>query len=378
MIYDLGDGTYTPPGETAKEESREDKPKKNRVIKKKRKEKTPLDLVVEEIIENKKNKDYTFKELTDEDFLEWEKGKKEEWENGTAEADSFDNDYYLYILANAVMFIFDYEQGQKQIYYGVTTRKSGNMEIHSISYDTFMSVSDRISDGYFTAEEKERIARELHPLEQSVYRKYVPGDNAAVGPYTKEDIRDALYLGITKALNSYGCLSEKMKVSFSSWVYICMNNACIDAIRPYVSGKYKGITNVSIYGSEDDRGVNWSEDNSANMEVKRIEAVLSVNQNNEQMDSLTDNMARSEFLESVFSEMEKQGKKKIVRQQIIILKSYFGLTSGNPMEFFDISRMLNMDIDKVKKLFESGKVLLANTVYKMGYSNDEVLALFCR
>jgi hypothetical protein len=343
-------------------------------MKPKRKEKTPLDLVVEEIIENKKNKDYTLKYPTDEEFAEWEKGKKEEWDSGKAESSGFDNDYYLYILANAVMFVFDYEQGQKQIYYGVTCRKTGNKEIHSIPYNTFMSASDRISDGYFTVEEKEKIARELHPLEQSVYRKYVPGDNVAVGPYTKEDIRDALYLGMTKALNSYGCLSGKMKVSFSSWVYICMNNACLDVIRTYITGKYKGVTTVSIYGEDSD--IKNTEENTGNAEAKRIEAVMSVNKNNEDMDSITSSLGRTEFLQKVFGEMENAEKKKVVKQQIIILKAYFGIISGNQMTFFEIAQMLNMDVKRVEELFDSGKTLFANTVYKMGYSNDEILELF--
>lgn len=367
MYYDLGDGILIPRNQEQQEEP-EPKPRNNKIIKK-RKEKSPLDLVVEEIISTKKLGSFKIEDVPEEDFIRLAKEKEKEWNNDNINTALYDNELDLFQLLTSIQYAYEYEQGQKQKYYSVKKSKSGNSETHSIYYDEFISAEDRIKEGYFTVDEKERIAEKIFPLSQSVLRKFVASDNSDGGQYCSDDIKDAINFGITKALNSYCSLSPSTKVSFSSWAYACMNNACIDVVRQYSKGKYSGVSLVSY--DADDGSV------ESNICHKEIEEKMSEdNENDKDIDTITKNVGRKEFIKKVFAEMFNFGKKSYIKQQIVIMECYFGIKNNRNMTFSEISTMLNMDFYKVKSVYEEGMNNFVKAVNKLGYDSDKVAELF--
>jgi len=364
--YNLSDDSYNPPIDIVKTTQN-----KNKVYKKKTKN-SPLDDVVNEILQEKKDNNYSIiVEYSDEEYECLFNKANSLWDE-LAEIDkkAFDNDKQIFILIYLFSEAFIYEQKQKQVFYGASESKISGRNIYSISYTEYMSYSDRINNGYFTMSEKNRIMEKMFPLSQSIYRKYVPGDDCFVGPYNKEDIREAIYLGITKAMNSYVAFNEKTKVSFSSWAYTCMNNACIDTLKYFKSKK----NNAKVESLDDTGSINNG--NSDNNSEKTLGDKISTNTYGEDFNNITDNLDRKEFVEQIFTNMLFEGEEKVVKTEIIILKAYFGFLSGETQTLLNISNMLNMKLDKVKQYFSSGKERLIKTVYKMGYTKDEVVQLF--
>ena len=177
--------SYVPPASYLKKKENLEKTSSGATTKtkktyKKKNEKSALDELLKQIIENKKHRDYTIKEVSDSEFIEYEETKRTEWINDDDLKFKFDNDYFLYILSYSITFVFEYEQLQKQEFYGVKksyiNNAEGTVERDSISYDKYMSSDIRISEGYFTVSEKEKIAALLGPLSRKVYKKYVPTD----------------------------------------------------------------------------------------------------------------------------------------------------------------------------------------------------------
>lgn len=377
--YDFGDGSYIPPSSDSDTDisdtnNDENKSKKTKKYKKRRKEKTVLDLLVEEIIEDKKNKNYQIRECSDEDFKKMEEAALREWTACNDKKEDYDNDYDIFILAKAVIFCFEHEQQQKQIAYGAKEVVMNSKVIYAVAYKEYMSYEERINDGYFTCSEKERLSVAMENIAFSVYRKYVPNENQVTGPYEKEEIKDAVYYGMAKALNTYLPLSDKTRVSFSSWAYTCMNNACLDVIKYYKFGKRGEVIKVSIYDNE--RADN-GQSNEAASQTNSLENILAVNENNEEYSEIEKDYARKDLLTELFDEMKKNGNSKVIDKQIFILKAYFGLVSDNPLGYVDIAAIINTNVKTVKLLFEEAKQLMVQSAFKLGYTPDMILEMFC-
>ena len=86
---------------------KEDKSPKKRF--RKRANKTELDKLVDEIIENKRSVVYEIKSLTDDEFYKWEEDKKKAWEEGKVVKSDYNDDYNTYILISAIIYLIDYE-----------------------------------------------------------------------------------------------------------------------------------------------------------------------------------------------------------------------------------------------------------------------------
>jgi len=379
-VYELFDAPYIPPDlredessfkpkEELKEQS-ESKPKK---VYKKRAEKSPLDKVVDEILSEKKEKDYSIIEYTDDEYNLFYEDSLKMWE-AMREQDKlgFDMDKSIFILIYLISQSFINEQSQKQVIYGVSSYNMGGKKVSSINYTNYISYDDRIKEGYFTRAEKDKIMEKIYPLSQSVYRKYVPGDDCFVGPYEREDIREAINLGLTKAFNSYVPFSKNSRVSFSSWAYTCMDNACLDVIKHYNSDKEK-IIKVSL---EDTAGSSNGKSDDDSSQDKRVENLLATNTEGEEFDNANSNEDRRKFLEEVFENMLKEGEAKVVNREIFVLKAYFGFLTGSQETFSSIASITNIKMENCKKIYQKAKERLVRTVFKMGYTADEVISLF--
>lgn len=391
VTYDLGDGSFSVPEEIKKKICSETVPRpeieqgsksvidlekeaeiepektanKTKIYRKRRKNKSELDILIEEIAK-KNHPRYEALFPTREQFAEFERESELEWMSTDIVRTEYEDDYFAFILCRAIVFTYLYEKEKRQIHYGLKVDRDDYSVTYSITKDNY-EAAERLVNGFFTKEEKELIAEKLIPLSMSVYLKYVPNDSIEIGPYDREDIWGAIHVGEAKALNTYFTNEGKMYASFSSWAYICMNNACLDVIHSYSYAKRSKT--VKCYSLDEKNGDDKSRDDKS-----REDGICQDSQQDE-IDSIVNTVARTKVIEEIYEEMYKFSESKNIDREIYILKAYSGQLSGYAMNQVQISRMMGLKPKIIAKFLESAKEHFIQATNSLGYTREDIFSL---
>lgn len=337
---------------------------KEKTYKKKRNEKSELDLLIDKIIKEKKEI-YEVVSPTLNQYREILPDRLMEWESSPELFDRYEGDFVGYMLDSAVSYAFEMEQIQRQKFLEMEEAQDGDK---SISFIDFPACEEKLHlvEGQFSDVEREQIAEKLYALSVSIYLKYHSSSDSPK-PYDNDDLWGVIYTGIAKALNTYSIAEGRMNVAFSSWAYSCMNNACLDLLRMYNSKKRgNGMITIPL----DDPQSN-SKDAKKN-DKYNAESIASLSQEN-QIDNISGDVSQKELVQRLYDGMYNLGiKKSEIDKQIYVLQAYFGQLFGYPMTFADISRTMGSSISQVTTAFRKGTENLKKSAEILEISPEEV------
>ena len=337
---------------------------KEKTYKKKRNEKSELDLLIDKIIKEKKEL-YEVVSPTLNQNREILPDRLMEWESSPELFDRYEGDFVGYMLDSAVSYAFEMEQIQRQKFLEMEEAQDGDK---SISFIDFPACEEKLHlvEGQFSDVEREQIAEKLYALSVSIYLKYHSSSDSPK-PYDNDDLWGVIYTGIAKALNTYSIAEGRMNVAFSSWAYSCMNNACLDLLRMYNSKKRgNGMITIPL----DDPQSN-SKDAKKN-DKYNAGSIASLSQEN-QKDNISDDDSQKELVQRLYDGMYNLGiKKSEIDKQIYVLQAYFGQLFGYPMTFADISRTMGSSISQVTTAFRKGTENLKKSAEILEISPEEV------
>lgn len=337
---------------------------KEKTYKKKRNEKSELDLLIDKIIKEKKEI-YEVVSPTLNQYREILPDRLMEWESSPELFDRYEGDFVGYMLDSAVSYAFEMEQIQRQKFLEMEEAQDGDK---SISFIDFPACEEKLQlvEGQFSDVEREQIAEKLYALSVSIYLKYHSSSDSPK-PYDNDDLWGVIYTGIAKALNTYSIAEGRMNVAFSSWAYSCMNNACLDLLRMYNSKK-RGNGMIAI--PLDDPQSN-SKDASQN-DKYNAGTIASLSQEN-QIDNISGDVSKKELVQRLYDGMYNLGvKKSEIDKQIYVLQAYFGQLFGYPMTFADISRTMGSSISQVTTAFRKGTENMKKSAEILEISPEEV------
>lgn len=337
---------------------------KEKTYKKKRNEKSELDLLIDKIIKEKKEI-YEVVSPTLNQYREILPDRLVEWESSPELFDRYEGDFVGYMLDSAVSYAFEMEQIQRQKFLEMEEAQDGDK---SISFIDFPACEEKLQlvEGQFSDVEREQIAEKLYALSVSIYLKYHSSSDSPK-PYDNDDLWGVIYTGIAKALNTYSIAEGRMNVAFSSWAYSCMNNACLDLLRMYNSKK-RGNGMIAI--PLDDPQSN-SKDASQN-DKYNAGTIASLSQEN-QIDNISGDVSKKELVQRLYDGMYNLGvKKSEIDKQIYVLQAYFGQLFGYPMTFADISRTMGSSISQVTTAFRKGTENMKKSAEILEISPEEV------
>lgn len=337
---------------------------KEKTYKKKRNEKSELDLLIDKIIKEKKEI-YEVVSPTLNQYREILPDRLMEWESSPELFDCYEGDFVGYMLDSAVSYAFEMEQIQRQKFLEMEEAQDGDK---SISFIDFPACEEKLHlvEGQFSDVEREQIAEKLYALSVSIYLKYHSSSDSPK-PYDNDDLWGVIYTGIAKALNTYSIAEGRMNVAFSSWAYSCMNNACLDLLRMYNSKKRgNGMITIPL----DDPQSN-SKDAKKN-DKYNAGSIASLSQEN-QIDNISGDVSQKELVQRLYDGMYNLGvKKSEIDKQIYVLQAYFGQLFGYPMTFADISRTMGSSISQVTTAFRKGTENLKKSAEILEISPEEV------
>lgn len=188
-------------------------------------------------------------------------------------------------------------------------------------------VIDDYEDNHFTQEEKNYLGEQMMNLLWKCVSECSPSSSA---PYTKEDVIDACFEGMAKAMNRFKKNNDKY--TFSAYMYAAMRNTVIDMVRREQKRAQRlEETSLDVY----------------HRDCIEKDVIAEPRMNIEEV------VQRREMLSEI--------KKKLSSEEIFILKHYM-LDNANRMTQVELAECFDIKVyemkEKIKRLTKKVKEIL--------------------
>lgn len=261
------------------------------------------------------------------------------------------------LFEREIFLELDSSKAQQQKYIGVYTLNASDLNYLEDGYEQirvptkkYRTEDDVFSKGYYSQEEKNRIAEANLKLIDKCIGENAPKTIEDKRRYNIDDIRDVCYEAFSVALNNYP--RNESTAKFTSYAYICMNNACKDFVKKATATKRGSFISVEEQmGDSRDKG----DENS----------IGDINAGDEDpgYEASENKMLFEAFVEQVFEGMDQY--------DVLILKYIYGIGEAeyehSELEIADITHLpLKVIRREIARCQENFKLAL----YEKGLLNE--------
>lgn len=257
------------------------------------------------------------------------------------------------LFEREIFLELDSSKAQQQKYIGVYALNSSELNYLDEGYEQvrcpvkkYRSADDFFEKGYFSQEEKNQIAEDNLKLIDKCIGENAPKTTEDKRRYNIDDIRDVCYEAFSTALNNYP--KNESTAKFTSYAYICMNNACRDFVKRVSATKRGSFISVEEkVGDSRDKG----DENS----------IGDINAGDEDpgYEDTEKKMLFQAFVESVFEGMDEA--------DVLILKYVYGIGEAEyEHSELEIAQITNLPLKIIRREIKRAQENFKLTLYEKG------------